>query len=147
MISLKRYLDSSSGESYLRMLGLLADTATQQPVDIDHAQCELFKSEVAHIQARFTGEAKSEHLPLAAGAIGQALAAYNQSVSDFVRRQGSELQTMISMLTATILSLGSASELSTQEPGRHRDPAQNRLRSGRHSRSASAPAGVPQQRS
>ncbi len=117
MISLKRYLDSSSGETYQRMLALLADMAAQQPVDIDHAQCAVFKDEVARIQARFNAEARSEQLPLAAGAIGQALAAYNQTVSSFVRRQGSELQNMISMLTATIMSLGSASELSTKNLG------------------------------
>jgi len=117
MISLKRYLDASSGETYLRILGLLADLAAQQPVDIDHRQCERFQSEIARIQARFSGEPKSEQLPLAAGAIGQALAAYNQTVTDFVHRQGSELQNMISMLTATIMSLGSGSELSTRNLG------------------------------
>jgi GGDEF domain-containing protein len=117
MISLKRYLDSSAGETYQRMLQLLADTAAQHPVDIDHRQCEGFKSEITRIQERFSAEANSEQLLVAAGTITQALATYNQAVSNFVRHQGAELQNMISMLTATIMSLGSASERSAKSLG------------------------------
>ena len=50
LISIKRYLDASSPEAYQRMLELLIETVTGHPIDIDHAECERFKSEVAKIQ-------------------------------------------------------------------------------------------------
>lgn len=108
---------ASPDETYQRMLAMLAETATLHPVDIDHTECERFKSEIGRIQERFSSEAKSEQLMVAAGAISQAVASYNQSVTNFIERQGNELQNMISMLTATIMSLGSASDLSAKNLG------------------------------
>jgi len=112
LISIKRYLDLSSADAYQRMLELLAETVTEHPIDIDHGECERFKSEVAKIRERFGADSTSDQLSLAVHAISQALERHNRSISNLVHRQGSELQNMVSMLAQTIKSLGSASEIS-----------------------------------
>jgi len=114
LISIKRYLDLPSSDAYQRMLELLAETITEHPVDIDHVECERFKSEVAKIQERFRTEPAREQFSQAVGAVSQVLERHNRSVSNLVRSQGSELQNMVSMLTHTIKSMGSASETSAR---------------------------------
>lgn len=113
LISIKRYLDLSAGDAYQRMLEVLVETVTEHPIDIDHAESERFKGEVIRIQERFGADsATGEQFSLAVQAVIQALERHNRSISNLVRRQGSELQNMVTMLTQTIKTLGSASDLS-----------------------------------
>lgn len=112
VISIKRYLELPSSDAYQRMLELLVETITEHPLDIDHVEYERFKSEVGKIEERFRAEPTREQFPQAAGAVSQALERHNHSVSNLFRSQGCELQNMVSMLTHTIKSLGSASETS-----------------------------------
>lgn len=114
LISIKRYLDLPSADAYQRMLEVVVDTVTEHPVDIDHAECERFKSEVAKIQQRFGADATGEQFSMAVEGISQELERHNRSVSNLVHRQGSELQSMVSMLAQTIKSLGSGSEISAK---------------------------------
>src|SRR5271167_2164291 len=114
IISIKRYLDVSFPEAHLRMLELLVQTVTEHPIDIDHAECERFKSEVAKIQETFGAEADGEQFSQAVEAISQALERHHRSVSNLVQSQGSELQNMITMMAQTIRSLGSASDVSAR---------------------------------
>ena len=114
LISIKRYLDLSSGDAYKRMLGVLAETVTEHPVDIDRAECERFKSEVGKIQERFGADSTAEQFSLAVGAISQAIERHNRSVANLVHRQGSELQNMIAMLAQTVKALGAAGEISSK---------------------------------
>ena len=114
LISIKRYLDGPPSETYQRILALLVDTITQRPVDVDHAACEKFCGEVLRIQNEFSGASTREQLQEAVDSLNQLLERYNRTVSEFVHRQGDELQNMISMLAATIKSLTSASENSAK---------------------------------
>lgn len=114
VISIKRYLDLPSSDAYLRMFEILVEVITEHPVDIDHVECERFKSEVAKIQERFGGEPTREQFVQAVTAIRQVLERHNRSVGNLVRSQGSEMQNMVAMLTHTIKSLGSASETSSR---------------------------------
>ena len=112
LISLKRYLDDASGEGCQRMLALLVEAVTQHPVDVDHAEYQRFTAEVARILQQLPAEPTGKQLLAAAEAIKELAAAHSHSVTGFVQRQGSELQNMVDMLTQTIKSLGSASEIS-----------------------------------
>ncbi len=118
LISLKRYLDlpySDGGQrsdAYQRMLELLAETVTANAIDIDHAECERFKAEVAGIREHFGPEGSSEQFSQAVTAISTALERHNRAVSNLARRQGNELQNMVAMLTQTIKSMGAGSEMS-----------------------------------
>jgi GGDEF domain-containing protein len=114
LISIKRYLDLNSPDAYQRMLELLVETVTDHPIDIDHGECERFKGEVAKIQERFGAEATAEQFFLAVGAISQALVRHNRSVANLVRRQGTELQNMVGMLTQTVKAVGAASDISAR---------------------------------
>jgi GGDEF domain-containing protein len=114
LISIKRYLDLTSADAYQRMVELLAETVTEHPIDIDHGECERFKSEIGRIQERFGADSNSEQFSLAVHAISQALERHNRSISNLVERQGGELQSMVSMLTQTVRTLGSASEISAR---------------------------------
>ncbi len=114
VISIKRYLDLPSNGAYQRMLEALVEMVTEHPIDIDHGECERYKSEVAQIQERFGAESTGEQFALAVHAISQALERHNRSVGNLFHRQGSELQNMVSMLAQTIKALGSASEISAK---------------------------------
>lgn len=114
LISIKRYLDLSAGDAYKRMLELLVEVLTQHPIQIDNSECERFKSEVSKIQQELGSDASDEQFSTAVDAVAQALQRHNRSVTTLVRRQGGELQNMIAMLTQTIKSLGSASEISSR---------------------------------
>ncbi len=114
LISLKRYLDDASGEGCQRMLALLVEAVTQHPVDVDHAEYQRFTAEVARILQQLPAEPTGKQLLAAAEAIKELAAVHSHSVTGFVHRQGSELQNMISMLTETLKSLGSASEASAK---------------------------------
>ena len=112
LISIKRYLDLPSADAYRPALEVLVEVITEHPIDIDHGECERFKSEVARIQKQFGPDSTAEEFSLAVKAISQALERHNRSVSNLVQRQGGELQNMVSMLAQTINSIGSASEVS-----------------------------------
>jgi GGDEF domain-containing protein len=114
LISIKRFLDLSSGDAYRHMLELLVETVSEHPINLDHAECERFKAELAEIQERFGADPAGEQFSEAVGSVSQALEQHHRSVANLVRQQGSELQNMIGMLTQTITSLGSASETSAR---------------------------------
>lgn len=114
LISIKRYLDGPPNETNQSILALLIDTLTPHPVEVDHDECEKFRAEILRIQERFAAQPTGERLLVAAEAIRGLLESHNRSVTEFVHRQGDELQNMISMLTGTIKSLGSASERSSE---------------------------------
>lgn len=120
LISIKRYLDLPGNDSrepserHQRMLELLVETVTEHPVDVDNAECERFKTEIAKIQQQFAVDTSNEQFSLAVSAISQALERHNRAVGNLVRRQGGELQNMVAMLTQTIKGLGSASDLSAK---------------------------------
>lgn len=114
LISIKRFLDLSPGDVYQHMLELLVETLSEHPIDIDHAECERFKGELAKIQERFGAHPAGEQFAAAVDAVSQALERHHYLVTNLVRHQGSELQNMIAMLTQTITSLGSASETSAR---------------------------------
>lgn len=114
LISIKRYLDLTAGDAYKRMLELLVEVLTEYPVQLDAAECERFKSEVSKIHQEFSSDSTDEQFSVAIEAVGQAMQRHNRSVTSLVRRQGGELQNMISMLTQTINALGSASEVSAK---------------------------------
>lgn len=120
LISIKRYLDlpyndpRQRSDLHRRMLELLVETVTEHPVDVDHAESERFKSEIAKIQQHFAADASDDQFSLAVSAISQALERHNRAVGNLVRHQGSELQNMVAMLTQTIKAVGSASDLSAK---------------------------------
>jgi hypothetical protein len=118
MISIKRFLDYPASQKYQRVVALLADTVARTPVDVDPTECERFQEEIAGIQAQFPADASLEQLHAAAAAIGVAVERHNRAVGGVIRGQGSELQTMIGMLTYTLRPLGSASEASAKNLSR-----------------------------
>ncbi len=114
MISIKRYLDFSSHESYQHMLALLVETVTHTPVEVDLAECERFQHELADIQGHFPPNAGSQDLFTAAEAVVQAVERHNRLIDGMIRGQGSELQHMIAMLTFTLSSISSAGDTSVK---------------------------------
>ncbi len=110
MISIKRYLDSSSHESCQRILTLLVEIATHTPIEFDLAECERFQREINGIQEHFPADGGSQELFAAAALVGQAVERHDRLITGMVRSQGSELQNMITMLTSTLRSISSASE-------------------------------------
>jgi GGDEF domain-containing protein len=114
VISIKRYLDLSSADAYRRMLEVLVETVTENPVDIDHNECQRFKNDIAKIQERFAEGDGGEQFSLAVRAITQAIERHNRSIANLVRLQGSELQNMVGMLTQTVKALGSAGDNSSK---------------------------------
>lgn len=117
MLTLGRLLDGSGTESYRRMIDLMIRSVSLHAVDANHAEYERYKTRISKIQATLKQNASREQCMVAVGAVCQLVEEYNRSVSNFIRAEGKELQHMVSMLTATLLTVSSTSERSTKNLG------------------------------
>lgn len=91
------------------MYGMAAHAVEGDPEDY-----QKFRQDFERIQAQATQNARAKELLVAAGAANQALGDYSYRTTRFIRQQGALLQNMISMLTQTLVSIGAASEHSTE---------------------------------
>lgn len=114
LISIKQYLDLNPGHAYRPTLELLAATICAHPFDFNPAEAEQFQADIAKTLERAGTEVTAEQFAAAVEAMHQALERHTRSVTALFHRQSDEMQNMIVMLTQTIRSLGSASDISAQ---------------------------------
>src|SRR5258708_35619105 len=114
MISLKSYLsrDSEAETSYRRIIGLFLQGISLHAVEGDPADHLRFREDIDKCLAVLSPETPVSELLVVVGGALRAMEDYNQRTSKFVRRQNTVLQKMVSMLTETIITIGSGSELS-----------------------------------
>lgn len=119
MISLKSYLLRGSGEEYdapyRRIIELLMQGIALHAVEGEQSDYERFREELDKSQKTVTPETPLAELLVVAGGVLRTMEEYNQRTSKFVRHQNTELQNMISMLTQTVISIGSSSDRSVSK--------------------------------
>ena len=76
---------------------------------------ERFRKDIDKCLAILSPETPVSELLVVVGGALRAMEDYNQRTSTFVRRQNAVLQKMVSMLTETIITIGSGSELSVSK--------------------------------
>ncbi|MGH9667050.1 MAG: diguanylate cyclase domain-containing protein [Bryobacteraceae bacterium] len=116
MISIREYLfantpDKDSESTYRRVIGLLLRGISLHAVEGEKSDYEKFRADMVNMESE-TGELRPEDLLVVAGTTMRALEEYNQRTSRFIRRQTVELQKMVTMLTETVISLGTGAHQS-----------------------------------
>jgi GGDEF domain-containing protein len=114
MISLRQYLfrdaDENTESAYRRIIGLFLQGIALHAVEGDRADYERFREDIDKFEKVLSPETSMSELLLLVGGAVRAMEDYNQRTSKFVRRQNTELQNMVSMLTQTVISIGDSSE-------------------------------------
>jgi len=116
MISLRTYLfrdtDEDAESSYRKIIGLFLQGIASHAVEGDQTDYQRFREDLDKCEKGLTTETPMSELLVIVGGALRAMEDYNQCTSKFLRRQSSELQHMISMLTETVITIGDTSERS-----------------------------------
>jgi GGDEF domain-containing protein len=112
MISLKSYLsrDNEVETAYRRIIGLFLQGISLHAVEGDKEDHDRFREDIDKCLSVLSPETPTSELLVVVGGALRAMEDYNQRTSKFVRRQNTELHHMVSMLTQTIITIGSSSE-------------------------------------
>jgi GGDEF domain-containing protein len=115
MLTLKRYLSGTGEESsYRKVIALLLNGIAEHGVCASAVELETFRDEMRAIREKAGAECSLEELFAAGGATIQALDSYNARTTRRIRRQGSEMQNVISMLAQTVMTIGGGTERSSE---------------------------------
>jgi len=115
MVSLKRHLDFNEERIALRrVISLLLNGIATRAVQGDRGEYEAFQKTMQRIQESTGAEASADELLVTAGSALQALDEFSQRTTQTIRKQGIELQNIISMLTRTVISISAGSDRSTE---------------------------------
>jgi len=115
LVSIRRFLEGGEDQQVLwRLITLFLQGIGRHAVEGDPADLEAFRRDIERISETIEPNTPPEELLIAAGSVMQAVEDYTDRTSRFVRRQGAELQNIISMLTRTVMTIGVGSELSVQ---------------------------------
>jgi len=112
MISLKSYFtrDSEAETTYRRVIGLFLQGISLHSVEGDKADHDRFREDIDKCLAVLSPETPVSELLVVVGGALRAMEDYNQRTGRFIRRQNTELQNMVSMLTKTVITIGVSSE-------------------------------------
>jgi diguanylate cyclase (GGDEF)-like protein len=106
MISIKRFLNHSEDEAvFWQAVSMLLDKIGSQAVQGDRAEYEAFGRKFEQIRESLASSATPESLLVTVGSAAQTMSDYNRRVTRFIRRQGSEIHNIISMLTDTVVKM------------------------------------------
>ena len=116
MISLKSYLRGNGNReadtTYRHVIDLLLQGIALHTVQGEQPAYERFQADLERLANTLTSDAKPVEMLVAAGELIRAFEDYSRSTTEFIRRQNSELQNMVSMLTETVIKVGSNSDAS-----------------------------------
>ena len=112
MISFKPYLfkDQEAENAYRRIIGLFLQGIALHAVEGDKSDYERFRSDIDEFAKHIGPEAPLSELLVQVGGALRAMEDYNRRTSKVIRRQNTELQNMVSMLTQTVITIGSGGE-------------------------------------
>jgi len=114
MISLKSYLrgDGGTDDTYRHVIDVLLQGIALHAVQGEDAVYARFQADLERLANTLMSDAKPAELLVASGELIHTLENYNRSTTDFIRRQNSELQNMVSMLTQTVIKVAANSDTS-----------------------------------
>lgn len=115
MVSLKRHLDLNEERILLRrVISLLLNGIATRAVQGDRDEYESFQKSMRRIQESAGAEVPPDELLVIAGSAVQALEEFSQRTTRTIRKQGAELQNIISMLTRTVISISAGNDHSVE---------------------------------
>jgi len=119
MISFKPFLSAEKHKSadaeYQRIIGLFLQGISLHAVEGERGDYDRFRADIDVIAAQITPQTPISELLVAVGGALRAMEDYNRRTSKVMRGQSAELQNIVSMLTQTIITIGSGGEASVNK--------------------------------
>jgi GGDEF domain-containing protein len=119
MISLKPYLFGDKGKNadgeYRRIIGLFLQGIALHAVEGDQSDYGPFRAGIDEFAKQITPDTSMSQLLVVVGGALRAMEDYNRRTSKVIHRQNHELQNMVSMLTQTVITIGSSGEASVNK--------------------------------
>ena len=119
MISFRPYLfgekDKDADGAYRRIISLFLQGIALHAVEGDKSDHDRFRADIEEFGKQITPDTPMSELLVVVGAALRAMEDYNRRTSKVIHRQNSELQNMVSMLTRTVITIGSSGESSVQK--------------------------------
>ena len=119
MISFKPYLfgqkDKDADSAYRRIISLFLQGIALHAVEGEKNDYDRFRADIDEFGKKITPDTPMSELLVAVGASLRAMEDYNRRTSKVIHRQNSELQNMVSMLTRTVITIGSSGESSVHK--------------------------------
>ena len=112
-MTLKKYLFDDQVE-LRRVMSIMFKGIAANAVQVEAGGTARLQAQMEAIEATLKEEFTSEHLLVAAGAAMQTLEGHNQRTTQFITRQGAELQKIIAMLAESVMRIGGSSQRSVQ---------------------------------
>ncbi len=116
MISLRPYLfgekKNDTDSAYRRIIGLFLQGIALHAVEGDKSDHDRFRADINEFATKITPDLPMPQLLLAVGGALQTMEDYNRRSSKVIGRLNGELQNMVSMLTQTVITIGSSGESS-----------------------------------
>jgi len=107
MVSLKRYLNRTGEEVVLRQaVSLLLEKFASAAVVADERDFQAFRSDIEQLRAHADSDIAADGLLVDIGSATQALETYNRGITRFLHRQSAEMQSIVGMMTETVLKIG-----------------------------------------
>ena len=103
-------VDREQSEACFRIITLLLEAIAQHAVEGDAADLETFRRDVANALLKMVPETEPGELLVVGGSVSRTLEEYNKRITQHVRQRNSVLQNIISMLTATMISISDSGD-------------------------------------
>jgi diguanylate cyclase (GGDEF)-like protein len=119
MISFKPYLfgekDKDADSAYRRIISLFLQGIALHAVEGEKNDYDHFRADIEGFGKQITPNTPMSELLVAVGASLRAMEDYNRRTSKVIHRQNNELHNMVSMLTRTVITIGSSGESSVHK--------------------------------
>ena len=116
MISLRSYIfgenSKNDAAAYRRIIGLFLQGISLHAVEGEKSDYDRFRANIEEFAKQITPDTSLGAILVAVGGALQAMEEYNRRTSKVVERQNGELQHMVSMLTQTLITVGSTGDAS-----------------------------------
>jgi GGDEF domain-containing protein len=115
MISIKRYftLTPDELEKALQAVHLLIKGMGKYAIEAEKAEFDQFQEEMESYASQVQGPDPEQDLLVTSGAVLKTIEAYHRRTSALIRAQSTELQSIVTMLSDTIVKIGGANEDTT----------------------------------
>ncbi|HWY45862.1 MAG TPA: diguanylate cyclase [Bryobacteraceae bacterium] len=119
MISLKPYLFGDKSKNadveYRRIIGLFLQGIALHAVEGNESDYGPFRTDIDELAKQITPDTPMSQVLVVVGGALRVMEEFNRRTGKVIQRQNHELQNMVSMLTQTVISIGSSGESSVNK--------------------------------
>jgi GGDEF domain-containing protein len=107
MVSIKRYLNLGDDDGVMRqVVTLLLEKIAGSAVSANELECTAFRDDIGRIRDQFVANTTPDSVLVTAGSAAQAMETYNKGIGRFLQRQEGQLQSIVTMMTDTVVKIG-----------------------------------------